>query len=330
MKRIKRAHIIIACCAASLLTASCGKSLYGAFAKKETNESKLENAKIALDNSDFETARSILSGLWDSSKSNEVAQLYVISMLGTVNLDIFSLIKKTLALTDTTKTLEMDNREIYTNFPNSYQASGTSSSKSTSTPGNSIVDNIKKVLPTDINNDNVTSTLKTAILVLSDAPDKTAAMPLTCFVGAIYTNLVLTSIETTIKTLRTSMSSNLAKLGTSCTTTDGQTAGNNIKASLTSLSNVTAAMDELVTAASGCLGAQAAVNSIKTSLDALYAKADTGCTIPTTGNIGGFSFPTCANTFIESAGGSSSKAGDKALDGCELFVNCVGTTASCF
>lgn len=210
---------------------------------------------------------------------------------------------------------------------------GNASKGKNDNPGNDIVDKIKEVLPADLNNETVTETLKSAIGVLHERKGDTSVTPLTCFVGAIYTNLVLNSSQDTLTKLTSSIQENIGKIGPTCAAPTAAEAGKGIKDSLAEVSRITAAMDELIASASDCLGDGGnSVNSLKTSLDNLYKKADTGCTINTTVPAGVPNFPTCASTFIDAAGGSNSPAGDKNVDGCELFVNCVGKTGpnSCF
>lgn len=331
MKLKIRTLILIASCSAAFLTAACGKSLYSAFSKKETNESKLEDAKIALDKNEFSKARSILSGLWNNQKSSDIAQLYVIAMLGSVDLDIFTLVKKTLELSDKEGAGNLSNEQIYSNFPAQGAAAGNKKDGAKNeSPGNDIVDKIAEVLPTDLDSEEITETLKSAINVLHEKKGDASVTPLTCFVGAIYTHLVVTSSQKTLSELNTTMATNIQKIGPTCAESTANEAGTNIQNALKDVTQITAALDELIESASDCLGSEASVNSIKTQLDKLYAKADTGCNIGTAGVSGVPGFPTCASTFIEAAGGSDSKANDKALDGCELFTNCVGNTGACF
>ena len=90
-------------------------------------------------------------------------------------------------------------------------------------------------------------------------------------------------------------------------------------------------IQEVQTIMGDCLpsGAAEAVNQITRKIAKLTTNADKGCSIPSTQKIGNFTLPTCLNDFVLASGGNTAVASDKKIAGCEVFLNCAGST-SCF
>lgn len=331
MKKIKNKLIVCALIGLPVFSlSSCGKSLYGSFGKKQTYDSQLEDALIALDDHNYSKSTTILKSLWDSRPNDEIAQLLVVSQLANAKLDIFSIVKKALVASDSSNNLtNASNREIYkAAFSGGNNRNAGNRNNQQKNSGSTIMNNLFQVLPDNVDND-VINVLKSSAEILAAAPNRVVVQPLSCFVGGIYVGIMTNTAQTAFKNLRDTMQSNITKLGPTCSGEGADEATQNIETSLDRFNNIMAALPDLTSVAGDCLSSAGSENAIQSSLDKLYSTADTGCSVPSQ-NIGGFNFPTCANSTIVSGGSENSQANDKKIDGCELFVNCLGANSNCF
>lgn len=292
--------------AAAIFCVSCGTNMYKSAAKKDGPEATLEAAKIALDNSDYTEARSILSTLWESNKSSTITELLVVSKMAYAGFNFFDIISKSL----------------------------TSSTSSSGKAGNSILSNLKNVLTTDVSTaalDELKDTLN--VIAASDKPEELAVLK--CFSGGIYSQIILTKIDTELATLSATLKAlptRLSAASGTCTASNTEISkiGADLKTSLDSVGTITTRISTIVQQVGSCLqsltsGTTSSANSLQTSITNLVSKADKGCTVPSNQLLGSLALPSCMNSFVTS---STAKAGDGVIDGCEFFVNCTG--GSCF
>lgn len=283
----------------ALAAVSCSVNIYKPAAKSDKPFVKKEQALMALDDKDFETAEDILAELWGDSKDNELTQLYAVSILGSIGLDIFSVLSKSMT---------------------SCQEGGDDDCS-----GNDLISRLNAALPDDFNSTTGIPRLKDAIDVLNQAPDKTAVLPLSCFAGGIYMNLVVTDLKTQIATIQTNIKNDIAAVGQSCAggTKSSNEVGTGIQASLNALGTIASNIQSVTEAVGSCVsaatGGDSAVNDIQQTLTKFYTNADNGCVIPSSQVVSGISFPTCMNSFLSDA---TALAGDKIISGCEVFMNC--------
>lgn len=284
----------------AIAAVACSVNLYKPLAKNDSVLVQKEQALMALDKKDYSKAESIFASLWENSKDNETAQYYAVSILGTIGLDIFSVLTKAMT---------------------SCQDSGDKSCS-----GNDLMSRLNSALPDGFDSVVGIVRLKEAVDILNLAPTKAAVAPLTCFAGGIYMNLLVTSLKTQITTIQTNLKSDLAAVGTSCAGGSKSQAdvGASITASLTALETISTNIKTATTAVGDCIsavsGGTSTANDIQKTLTDFYSAADLGCTLPATGVVGGLTFPTCMNSFVTDP---LAAAGDGKIAGCEVFINCL-------
>ncbi|MCA2962261.1 MAG: hypothetical protein IOD12_18560 [Silvanigrellales bacterium] len=290
---------------------ACGKSLYAPAANKDTDEARKEAAIIALDDDDYKTASENMAKLWESDPSNENAQLYAISLLGVAGFSLFDVVKDAL--------------------------SSTTSDAKESSAGNAILDKITDVVGTDVTESQL-DIIRTAIDVLSAAPDQTSAglKFQKCLTAGIYAAPTLGGLSEKLATLNSSLQTlptRLGATGAACSASASEVTaiGDELTEVISGAALLAARVKEIEEVIGECLpaGSTEAVNTITTKVTALATNADKGCTIPATQQIGTYTLPSCMNTFVLAAGGSTATAADKKIAGCEVFLNCTGG-ASCF
>lgn len=289
--------------AIGVIFAACGTSLYRPLAKTDSDVAKKESAMMALDNSDYETAEPILSELWAKNKTDELTQLYAVSIMGTVGLDLFSVI--TTALTKC-------------------QSGDASSSCS----GDSLLNNINASVPAGLDRTKVTAKLKSTVDVLNQAPTKASAIPLLCFSGGLYINYVMTDLQTQFTTIQENLKADLASLGAACVDPSGagvDAVGKKVEASVNALGAIGTAIKDVTKSVGSCIsavsGGTGTTNDIQKTLAKFESNADKGCTLPESGVLGQLPLPACIATFVKA--GAQADAGDGRIDGCELFLNCM-------
>jgi hypothetical protein len=305
--------LALAACATLAFTVvpACGKSLYSPAANKDTDESRREAAIIALNDEDYDTAVENMNTLWAKSKSNENAQLLAISLLGSAGFSLFDVVRNALeSASETTKD---------------------------SAAGNAILDRITAVVGDGVTDAQLVI-IRLAIDVLKAAPDQASAglKFQTCLTAGIYAAPTLGSLSSKVAALNTSLQTlptRLQATGASC----GASAAtvSSIGAELTDVLTETALLasriNDIKDVLGDCLPAGSAdqVNELTTQVTSLATKADKGCTIPSSQAIGSYTLPSCMNTFVRAAGGSTARASDGTIAGCEVFLNCTGGS-SCF
>ena len=309
---------IVAVALVSILTGvgACGTSIYKPVGKSKSDEAKKEDAVLALNNDDYETATARLGELWEKGKTNELAQLYAIALVGKAGVNLFKSV--TDALTNSTST-----------------SSSTSSSK-TST-GNEVLNKITSLFP-ELTDEQVAQ-FKIAISVLEQAPNQasTGLKFQKCLVAGIYAAPALVGITTSVAKIQATLTALPGKVGTNSGSTTCSASAEVINEAGQELTDVITAAGKLATRISDvskiigdCLpsGTGESVNEITSKVTKLKANADKGCTIPTTQALGKYSLPSCMNTFIAASGGSTAVASDGIIAGCEVFINC--SDGKCF
>jgi len=303
---------IVPLLAVFLSCVSCGRSVYSPAATKDTDEGLKEDAIIALNGDDYVTATSRLEELWTRVKTNETAQLYAISLLGTSGFNLFDLVKKALT-------------------------SVTDESKKSSSAGNAILDKISAIVGTNVT-DLQLDTMKKAIDILAAAPDQTSAglKFQKCLTAGLYAAPTLGALTARIATINTTLNTLPAKLGAvgascSASASEVSTLGAQLTGIINDTATLAARIKSIETVVGECLPKEAtsSVNTITTQVNKLSTSADKGCTIPATQVIGSYTLPSCMNDFVLAAGGSTAVSGDKKIAGCEVFLNCSGGS-TCF
>ena len=303
--------LMVALC---VVMASCGTSIYKPVGKSKSDEAKKEDAILALNNDDYEQATARLGELWDKSKSNEIAQLYAIALVGKAGINLFKSV---------TDALTAD--------------SASSSADEKSSAGNKVLDKISNLIP-DLS-DAQLAEIKYAIDVLQAAPNQTSTglKFQKCLVAGIYAAPALAGITTTVAKIQTTLNALPAKLGTStgsnaCTASaDAENqAGQELSDVITAAGKLASRVTEISAIVGACLpaGSGEAVNEVTAKVTKLKTNADKGCAIPATQTIGAFTLPSCMNTFISSGGGATAVASDGLVAGCEVFLNC--SDGKCF
>ena len=293
------------------ILAACGQSLYAPAANKDTAEARKEAAVIALDKDDYQGAANSMAKLWETDKTNENAQLYAISLLGVAGFSLFDVVKSALT-------------------------SASSTSKESSA-GNAILDQIAGVIGTNVTEEQL-GTIRAAIDILEAAPDQTSAglKFQKCLTAGIYAAPTLGGLAAKLAALNATLQSlptKLAASGSSCGASASEVTaiGNELTGVITDAALLAARVKDIEAVVGKCLpaGSASSVNEITTKVNALATNADKGCAIPATQTIGTYTLPTCMNTFVLAAGGSTAVASDKKIAGCEVFLNCTGSSA-CF
>jgi hypothetical protein len=305
-------------CAAclSLLTLSCGSgsefNLFGLVSKPtigKTKVAKTEEAKVLLDNKDYDGALALVEPMIQAEKldSNEARLLYAAATLGKVKLDVWSLISSFLST------------QTSSNASNSSKSGGIDSFLDTVTTS---------IFGTADETKEKSSALSQAISVLEAAPDPEAKAIIntSCFFGAILAvptftaaKNAVTATTTALETIQSSATSG----GESCP---------DIALLDTALSSAQTAVDQfsaVLRVAGNCsflnTGDTATqINSIEKQLAKIKAGADKGCSglpscpasFPNCQSL----FPTCVQKTLSSAGGT---AGDGLISSCELTRNCI-------
>lgn len=288
------------------LLGSCGKSLYQPVSSNTSLEAKKQDAIIALDNDDYTTANARLAEIWATQKTDEIAQLYAIAILGDAGINLFKLVQdaiKALTAKSGSTDNDQDGSQILT----------------------AIADLVKDTLT-----DAALLKVKDALGILAQAPTQSSVGIVfqKCLTAGIYAAPSLTSLLTGITDIQSQLQNlpnDLAVVSGSCTA--GATKVAEVGASLTSLisrvGTLATRISEVQSVLGSCLPASATdqVNKITTQVSKLLAAADKGCSIPSTQKLGSFELPACMNTFV-TATTSDAKADDKIVSGCEVFLNC--------
>jgi hypothetical protein len=290
----------------------CGKSIYSPAAQKQTDEALKEEAVIALNSSDYDKAEKPLEKLWKEQKTNELAQLYAVTLLGKAGFDLFDVVKKALL-------------------------SISDSSEKQSAAGNAILDRISNVVGSELTQVQF-DYLKQAIDVLLAAPDqKNAGVAFQkCLTAGIYAAPTLANLAsqvTEIKATLQALPSRVQASGSSCgaSTATINAIGEDLTALITSTATMASRIKDIESIMGECLpkGSAAGVNEITSKVAKLSTQADKGCTIPSNQTIGAYTLPSCMNTFVLASGGSSAQASDGTIAGCEVFIHC-SSPNSCF
>jgi hypothetical protein len=297
----------------SPIFAGCGKSLYSVAANKKSDDAVYQDAILALNNDDYDTAADKLESLWNKKETQDLAQLFAISLLGKAGFSLFDVIQKALSA-----------------------VSESDGDKDGST-GNAILDKISSVVGSSVTDDQL-DTIKKAISILSQAPDQanTGLKFQKCLTAGIYAAPTLAGLTTTIAKLNTTLEALPTKLGSSgftcgASSTVVNEVGEELSEVITQAASLATRVQDIESIVGACLpeGSTSNVNEVTTKVTNLATKSDKGCSIPASQQIGTFTLPSCMNDFVLASGGSTAAANDNKIAGCEVFLNCSGGT-SCF
>lgn len=293
-----------------LTASSCDHSVYTGLADKNTVEARQEEGRAALDRRDYDSAIPILAGVWEEDKSATSAQLYAVALMGKAKIDLFSLVKAALINCETT-----------------------SAQKKLCTKPKVLLNYLAKVLPTNIENDDVLTSLKNSVSILKQASEQNDVGPLMCFTGGLYVHLLLTSLREETTSLRDIALNGIPRMGEQCQSSSANETTKRLYSTLNHLGTISTNLSEMVTSVGECLKftIQTSENEtvdIQKALSQFVSRADTGCDLSGNVTVGGLvEVPQCLKASIQNAAPFSSR-NDGKIDGCELFINCL--SGSCF
>ena len=285
-----------------LALSACG-SVFSSLSKNNSDQARREDALNALDDQNFVKAESIMKTMWEKDKSDENARLYSLALVGQAGLDLFSLVEKIM------------------------KNSGSSSGQG------SVLNQLSQFLPTDISKTQLTQ-LTQAIAVLDAAPGaKTTSLGAQrCITAGVYAAQSLNSIQqqaTALSSQLAALPSQLAVSGGTCGASNEtiQEVGNTLTASIQAAGELNGKFNDAMEILADCLpqGAAGDVTTLTSQVNGILAKADKGCELPSA--IGSVTLPGCMSTYI-TATSANALAGDKKIDGCEIFIHC--GSGSCF
>jgi hypothetical protein len=304
---------LIGTCVFLLGIAACGKSLYAPVSENTSAEAVREDAIVALDAGNYARASEKLAQLWAGDKSNSVAQLYGISLLGEGGFDLFSIMKNALALTS------------------SGSASGGTDIM------NQMVDNTTALFGRELTaQDQAYAKRAFDVLGAAQNPAEAGIHFQRCLTASIYSIPVLQSVavlEAKLREIQTAVT-NLGGTAAYCGAASSEAVAllgeglNGVTASAGALAQDIGPVSEALESCLGGSGAQA--SKVISQIQGVVAKADKGCAfdvgVPLP--LGGITtLPTCLNTYV-SAGTTGAVAGDGQIAGCELLIHCSG--GACF
>ncbi len=294
----------------ALLTTACEVNLFESVASKEGDDYWLEEARIQIDNQDYEAALSALGKV--ERDTNDLRLVRSAAKLGQSGLSLWSILL---------------NAVDGSNYSNAGSTSGT--------------DQIFNELSSAVVGTGETRTAR--ILALTDAINELLAAPdpsasrvrnMSCFLAGVMALPTAEDSTTTIQNTTTSLSAIAATTDVSnpqatCPDTSA------LVTNLASLATIQQRFNLILSATSQCTflsTASGTLNAIETQLKKLSSKADKGCSAT----------PTCASTDTAckalgltcvykalTADGAVSKAQDGAVSSCELVQNCLDPT-QCF
>lgn len=319
LRRVVRRMLTACTLGLTLLSLSCGSSsefnLFRLVSKPtigNTKVAKTEEAKVLLDNKDYDGALSLVEPMIQSEKldSNEVRLLYAAATLGKVKLDLWSLISSFLDTQNSSK-------------------SSKSASSSKSGGIDSFLDTITtSIFGTDTETKEKSAALSQAIAVLEAAPEPEAKAILntSCLFGAILAVPTFTSAKNAVTATTTALEtikSSATGGGETCPDiTLLDTALKGAQTAVDQFSAVLKVADNCSFLDTGDTASQ--INSIEKQLSKIKSGADKGCsglpTCPASFPNCQSLFPTCVQKTLSSAGGTS---GDGQISSCELTRNCI-------
>lgn len=302
MKKI--AFFLSFCC----LSVACGTSIYQSVgSEKESKEAQREAGLLALDSRDFSKAVTVFSKMWTSEKTNDIARLYSLALVGKGGYSFLEILKSAM--------------------------DGLGSS---SEVGGTIFNTLSRFLPSGKTAEDLDYVAE-GITILNAAPGRTSNGGITfqrCMTAAIYSTAVIIELTKSVSDLTTQLDAMPAKLsmtGTDCNADAAtvESVGSELTQAIQAASKANSDFSMLSSLIGDCLStdAQSSADSLTAKITKLTTAADKGCTIPDNQMIGSTPFPSCMNTYVASTAGSA-QSGDNIISGCEVLVNCVGGT--CF
>lgn len=280
----------------------CGFNLFSSFSQKDDNKSKLENAKVHLDNKEYTEADTILSALVaDPSSDSNTARVYLAAAkIGIAGMDIWTIIS---SLINTVSSTNPNYTDLFEEATNTLLGIGETRTAKL-------------------------ATLADAIELLLDVPDPATAsraQNTACFLGSMLVAAELVDAQNKVDNLNSALSG-LSSLNSNgvCDSLESlisafdalaSTAGN-----FSLVSRVVASCPILSQGE-----ASETLSGITSQMDALIAKADKGCdSVPTCSlpaALCSVLTPTCVQDAL-GVGGDSAVADDGILATCELALEC--------
>lgn len=296
-------------CLAVFLSA-CGTSLFESLSSNDSPESLKEDAIIAMNENDFDTATARLAALWAQSPSNETAQLYSAALLGQGGVVLFDLIRSTV------ETLG-GNSGI----------------------GSSLMDRLAMSSESILGPMTPQRQAKVAeaLAILNQAPQPDAVgvffqKCITASISAVPTLQSIARIDQELNRLKSIMG-DFQTPEDSCGSSE-RTRLDAIGTALTTILDqatfATANLAEVSAILDSCFSTDGALqrSSVLTArLNAIRTTADQGCVQSGPLVVDNVPIPSCVSSqFAEQS--SSAHAQDGRIDGCELLFNCAG--GNCF
>ncbi len=309
MKKMSLSAVSVIACACFIF--ACGKSVYSPVSKNDSTEAVRQDAIVALDNGNYSRASEKLASLWGNDKSNSIAQLYGIALLGEGGFDLFEIMRNALAL-----------------------VSGTSSGGTDIM--NQMTDNSNAIFGGTITPERQ-AYAKRAFDVLGEAanPADSGIHFQRCLTASIYSVPILqavASLEVKLKEIETATAA-LGGSGAYCSVATGS-AINALGQSLTEVVATAGLVAQEIKPVSEsldqCLGSSgSSASKIVSQIQGIVTKADKGCSfdaaLPL--SLGKVTLPVCLGQYLASAS-AGAVAGDGKISGCELLLHCSG--GACF
>lgn len=298
---------------AAVSLSSCGFSLYSSITPEDSDKALFEKAILDLDKRDFVAARASLGRLWKKEKSNTVTQLYANAILGSAGFDLYDIIVRLL------------------------KSSAAGDVKS----ANDLLSSVAAVVTVDASDaqlDELSLTLN--VLGQAENQDSPGLELQKCLTVGIYALPVLDGINVAAEDLQAFMDTLPARLAVN--PGDGRTCGagsatvvsvgQDLNQAIAQVGEISARIAEVYEVLDQCSLLSDAedsdqLNILTTRMTTVLNRADRGCTIPASGQVGGGVVPSCMDDYV-AATATDAAAGDGQVAGCELFVHC--SQGGCF
>jgi hypothetical protein len=291
---------------ALILTQACDANIFSDMSPaKNTPEAKIEDARLRLDDGDYNGAVKVLEGLKTSDDSNEIRVLLAAALLGKSGFDFWNIILNIYESANSTKQ-ENGVVAILESFSDNLLGTG------------------------EIREERIAA-LASGLENLQTAPEPTAAdlANLSCLFGGILTVPTVVDAQRNMTAAIAALQTISARVGqgnpcdTAATLTDPIDRLNIISKNLSGIINAT----------KSCAFLADAVSSIETKINTVIASADKGCaTLPSCpASFPGCRdlFPTCVQQELGVGGTAVASAGDKAIAACEIMLHCT-VPSECF
>ena len=286
-----------------IVAISCGTNFFYELSDKESNDARLEEARIQLDDGNYEAAQELLLKVIDEKDSNEARILLAAAKLGIAGFDIWNIVDTILQTTSQTKSAQKSDMEtIFLSFTDSLLGTG-------------------EVRESKVN------ALSEGVIALREAPEPTEARVANtaCFFAGLLAVPTIIDAQQFLKQIDTTLKS-LASGEMGCD--DLST----IQTLFSDISRISRDISRVFDAIGSCpffnvKDTADQLNSIERDLNNLLTHADQGCDTIPTDSIS--MFPDCVQESLGIGGTTIAVAGDEQIATCELVINC-HNVSSCF